>query len=150
MVMFEAVPLPRLFAVIVYVTTSPSEGCALSTDLTITMFTGIGGMHAASSTTTVVVAADDGHPLTDATTEYVPAFAAVTLAIRGFCCADVNPFGPVHEYVAPATLEAKRLIVEPLQSGPPLPAAGADGAALRTTFVDPAAEGHPVTVMTTL
>ena len=46
-------------------------------------------------TVTVVVPAEEAHPATVAVTLYVPLSAAVTLAIEGFCCEEVNPFGPV-------------------------------------------------------
>ena len=36
-------------------------------------------------------------PFKDTVTEYVPAAAAVTFAIDGFCEDDVKPFGPVQE-----------------------------------------------------
>jgi len=49
-----------------------------------------------------VVDAVAEHPLTLVTvTVYVPAAAAVTLVIDGFCDADVNPFGPVQLKVVP-------------------------------------------------
>ena len=35
------------------------------------------------------------HPLTVTVTLYVPVAAVVALVIKGFCKADVNPFGPV-------------------------------------------------------
>lgn len=62
-------------------------------------------------TTTVVVPNVLVHPATVAVTEYVPAPANVIPAIEGFCELDVNPFGPVHEYVAPAILDAVRFNV---------------------------------------
>ena len=46
--------------------------------------------------TTTVADAVAVHPFASVTlTVYVPASAAVTLLIVGFCTADVNPFGPV-------------------------------------------------------
>src|SRR3954452_24928189 len=53
--------------------------------------------------TLVVPAAAEGQPLTVIVTEYVPASASVAFARVGFCSAEVKPFGPVHEYVAPLT-----------------------------------------------
>jgi len=47
----------------------------------------------------------------------------------------VKPFGPVHEYVAPATAGVLSEIVPPVQYGPVLDAVGVAGAALTTTFV---------------
>jgi hypothetical protein len=67
------------------------------------------------------------HPLTVAMTLYVPAAAAVTFGTVGFWSADVNPFGPVHAYVAPATGAAVSASVPPGQSGPLLPAVGTGG-----------------------
>src|SRR6476619_7219602 len=79
----------------------------------------------------------------------MPASAVVALARVGFCRADVKPFGPVHAYVAPATVGVKSWIVAPSQYGPPLVAVGVAGVALTTTFVVPAAEVQPFTVMVT-
>jgi hypothetical protein len=42
----------------------------------------------------------------------------------------VKPFGPVHAYVAPATVDAVSWSVPPTQTAPPLPAVGADGIGL--------------------
>ena len=61
----------------------------------------------------------------------------------------MKPFGPVHEYVAPLTNGVESEIVAPSQYGPPLLALGVAGVALTTTFVDPAADGQPFTVMVT-
>jgi hypothetical protein len=82
-------------------------------------------------------------------TEYVPASASVALARVGFCCDEVKPFGPVQEYVAPETVAVLSEIVAPTQYGPPLLAAGVAGVALTTTFVVPAAEVQPLTVIVT-
>src|SRR5437763_1539006 len=81
-------------------------------------------------TTTVVVPAAEVQPLTVTVTEYVPASAVVALARVGFWSAEVKPFGPVHEYVAPATSAVESEIVEPTQYGPPLLAVGVAGMAL--------------------
>jgi hypothetical protein len=59
----------------------------------------------------------------------------------------VKPFGPVHAYVAPATVGVESEIVEPAQYGPPFEAEGVAGAAFTTTVIDPAAEVQPLTVM---
>jgi hypothetical protein len=53
--------------------------------------------------TTVVVSGGLLTPSTVITNEYTPAFASVTLGIIGFIKFDVNPFGPVQLYDAPAT-----------------------------------------------
>jgi hypothetical protein len=51
-----------------------------------------------SAFTTPVTLNCEVQPLDDVTvTVYTPAFAAVTLAIVGFCRADVKLFGPDHE-----------------------------------------------------
>src|SRR6478752_3619819 len=100
-------------------------------------------------TTTLVVPAAEVQPLTVIVTEYVPASAVVAFERVGFCCAEVKPFGPVHEYVAPETNAVDSEIVAPSQYGPPLLAVGVAGVALTTTFVVPAAEVHPLTVIVT-
>ena len=74
----------------------------------------------------------------------VAAFARV-----GFCSAEVKPFGPVHAYVAPLTNGVESAFVAPAQYGPPLLAVGVAGMELTTTFVVPAAEGQPSTVIVT-
>jgi len=61
----------------------------------------------------------------------------------------VKPFGPVHEYVAPETVGVESAMVAPSQYGPPLLAVGVAGVALTTTFVEPAAEVQPLTVIVT-
>ena len=100
-------------------------------------------------TTTLVVPAADGQPLTVIVTEYAPASVTVAFARVGFWSADVKPFGPVHEYVAPATAAVESWIVAPSQYGPPFEAVGVAGIALTTTFVVPAAEVQPFTVTVT-
>jgi hypothetical protein len=67
----------------------------------------------------------------------------------GFCSAEVKPFGPVHEYVAPATVGVDNAIVAPEQYGPPFDAVGVAGIALTTTEVEPAAEVQPFVVTVT-
>src|SRR2546430_9869916 len=100
-------------------------------------------------TTTLVVPAAEVQPLTATVTEYVPASAAAALARVGCCCDEVKPFGPVHAYVAPATVGVESEIVWPGQNGPPLLAAGVAGIGLTTTLVVPAAEVQPLTVTVT-
>src|SRR5689334_22341106 len=82
-------------------------------------------------------------------TEYVPASVVVALLLVGFCSDDVKPFGPVHEYVAPATSAVESEMVWPAQYGPPLLAVGVAGIGLTTTLVLPAADVQPLTVMVT-
>jgi hypothetical protein len=54
-------------------------------------------------TTTVVEPAAEVQPLTVTVTEYEPAFAMVAARV-GFWSDDVKPAGPVHAYVALATV----------------------------------------------
>ncbi len=61
----------------------------------------------------------------------------------------MNPFGPVHEYVAPVTAGVESEIAAPSQYGPPLDAVGVAGAGLTMTSVVPAAEVQPLTVIVT-
>jgi hypothetical protein len=79
----------------------------------------------------------------------VPASAVVAFARVGFCSEDVKPFGPVHAYVAPLTVGVFSWIVEPAQYGPPLVAVGVAGVAFTTTFVVPADDVQPLTVIMT-
>src|SRR5436190_16128163 len=87
------------------------------------------GVAGVALTTTFVVPAAEAQPLTVTVTEYVPASAVVAFERVGFCCAEVKPFGPVHAYVALATVGVKSWIVAPSQYGPPLVAAGVAGVA---------------------
>src|SRR5436309_3528006 len=107
------------------------------------------GVAGAGSTTTSVVPAAEVQPLTVTVTEYVPASAVVALERVGFCSAEVKPFGPVHEYVALATVGVEREIVPPVQYGPVFEAVGVAGIGLTTTEVVPAAEVQPLTVTVT-
>jgi hypothetical protein len=68
-------------------------------------------------------------PPTVTVTLYVPAIAAVAPGRVGFCKVDVNALGPVHEYVAPATVGVAKLIVVPAQKGPVFDAVGVAGIA---------------------
>ena len=61
----------------------------------------------------------------------------------------MKPFGPVHAYVAPATVGVEREIVAPAQYGPPLLAVGVAGTGFTTTLVVPAALVQPFTVTVT-
>ena len=99
--------------------------------------------------TTFVVPAAELQPPTVTVTEYVPASAIAAFARVGFCCGEVKPFGPVHEYVAPLTAGVESEIVWPGQYGPPFDAAGVAGRGFTTTLVVPAADVQPLTVMIT-
>ena len=50
----------------------------------------------------------------------------------GFCTVEVKPFGPVHAYVAPATVGVESAIVAPAQYGPPFDAVGVAGVEMGT------------------
>src|SRR5436190_19942519 len=63
------------------------------------------GVAGIALTTTLVLPAALVQPFTVTVTEYVPASAVVALLRVGFCSADVKPFGPVHAYVAPETVD---------------------------------------------
>ena len=67
----------------------------------------------------------------------MPAFALVAERV-GFWSADVKPFGPVHAYVAPATVGVESAIVPPSQYGPPLLATGVAGGVQTTHAPGPA------------
>src|SRR5437660_3700605 len=75
-------------------------------------------------------------PVTVAVTEYVPAITVVEFAMVGFCWLEVNPFGPVHEYVERLSADAICSNVGPSYSGLRFEAVGAAGRALTTTDVD--------------
>ena len=66
-------------------------------------------------TTTIVVPGRLVQPAEVTVTLYVPAMAAVAPGRVGFCTADVNDEGPVHEYVAPTTNGVLNAIVVPAQ-----------------------------------
>src|SRR3954451_551027 len=107
------------------------------------------GVAGVALTMTVVVPAADVQPLTVIVTEQMPASAVVALERVGFWRAEVKPFGPVHAYVAPATVGVDSAIVAPAQYGPPFEAVGVAGAGLTMTVVAPAAEVQPLTVIVT-
>ena len=66
----------------------------------------------------------------------------------GFCSEDENPLGPVHEYVAPATLLAVRFNVLPSQSGLLLDAVGAAGVTFTTTVTVAGVLAQPLLTIT--
>ena len=58
----------------------------------------------------------------------MPVALIVAEGIDGFCDEEVNPFGPVHEYVKLVAVDDEvRLRVEPAQTGPLLLAEGDAG-----------------------
>ena len=57
------------------------------------------------------------------------------MGIVGFCKFEPKLFGPVHAYVAPATVAAVRFIVLPVHTGLLLDAAGDSGVWFTTTVV---------------
>jgi hypothetical protein len=69
-------------------------------------------------------------------TEYDPAFAEVTLLMTGFCWDDVNPFGPVQLYVAPAMVDANKFSELPWQTGELLLINGGVGNGIVATALD--------------
>ena len=104
------------------------------------------GAEGLAFTVAAVVPAEDVQPLTVAVTLYVPVADVVALEIVGFWSADVKLLGPVHAYVAPDTVEAVKLKVEPAHTAPPLLAVGAEGMALTVTVfvVEETAEQTPL------
>ena len=76
---------------------------------------------------TEVVASGPKQLFTVTLTVYDPAASVVTLGIIGFCNAEEKPFGPVQEYVAPATVLAVKLNVFPEHTTELLPGVRADG-----------------------
>src|SRR5436190_23815347 len=107
------------------------------------------GVAGVALTTTLVVPAAEVQPLTVTVTEYVP--ASVSVALERACPSrrSAELFGPVHEYVAPATVGVESAMVAPSQYGPPFKEGGVAGVALTTTYVVPAAELQPLTVTVT-
>ena len=78
----------------------------------------------------------------------MPAFSAWALAITGFCAVEVKALGPVHVYVAPATVPAVRFRVCPAHKGPLLDNVGAAGAGGFAIVAGPAAvEVQPLRVI---
>ena len=57
---------------------------------------------------------------------------------------DVNPFGPVQVYVAPAIVLAVKFKVAPAQIGELLPAVGAAGIGFTVTVTKAGPPGHPL------
>lgn len=106
------------------------------------------GVAGTAFTTTVVVPAKLTHPPTVTVTLYVPAIASVEAGRVGFCKVEVKVLGPVHAYVAPATVGVAKVIVAPAQYGPVLVAVGVAGKAFTTTVVAPAKLVHPVVFVT--
>ena len=88
-------------------------------------------------------------PFTVIVTEYEPASAPVTLLMVGFCKDEEKAFGPVHAYVAPATVGVVRFNVAPIQIGLLLDGIGAVGIGFTTTVVVPNALGQSATVAVT-
>jgi hypothetical protein len=68
----------------------------------------------------------------------------------GFSRVEVKPLGPVHEYVALATVAEVKLSVVPEQTGPLFPTGvGAAGMGFTVAEVVPAGPAHPPTVTVT-
>ena len=64
----------------------------------------------------------------------------------GFCKDEVNAFGPVHAYVAPATSGVVKFRLSPSQMGLLLDAAGVVGIGLTVTLTVPVGLVQPATV----
>jgi hypothetical protein len=107
------------------------------------------GVVGVALTVTLVVPAGELQVPTVTMTEYVPLLAVVAFAMVGFCRVEVNAFGPVQAYVAPATVGVLSEMVPPAQYGPVFEAVGVVGAALTVTLVVPAAELQVPTVTMT-
>jgi hypothetical protein len=103
------------------------------------------GAMGSAFTVAVVEPAALVQPLTVTVTEYVPDCVAVAEPITGFCVAEVNPPGPVHAYVAPATAGTERFKVEPAQIGPLFVGAGVAGIGFTVTVTGEDGVVHPVT-----
>jgi hypothetical protein len=108
------------------------------------------GVAGTAFTTTVVVPAALVHPFVVTVTLYVPPIATVELGRVGLRIADVNALGPVHAYVAPATVGVDNVIVLPAHTGVLLLAVGVAGVVFTTTAVVPAKLVQPPTVTVTL
>lgn len=72
------------------------------------------------------------------------------MEIVGFWEVDVNPFGPVHAYVAPVTVGVVRFKAEPRHTGELEETVGVLGIVFTTTVVVPAKLLHVPTVAMTL
>ena len=94
-------------------------------------------------TATVVVPATLVHPATVTVTLYVPAIASVADGREGSSIVEVNVAGPVHAYVAPATVLEVNKMVEPVHTGELLPAVGAAGIGFTTIVTVPAKLEQP-------
>ena len=97
-------------------------------------------------TVTDVVPIGPLHPPTVMYTEYIPVANVVAPTMLGFCKADVNAFGPVQLYVAPATKFENKFNVEPEQIVELFVAIGAKGIGLTVTDVVPTKPLQPPTV----
>ncbi len=95
-------------------------------------------------TVTAIVEGELAHPLL-MTSVYVPAAAAVTFVMEGFCSVDVKLFGPVHEYVAPETKLDVRFNVLPVQTGELLVTVGAAGGVFTAHTTVPTELVQPLT-----
>jgi hypothetical protein len=99
-------------------------------------------------TVTATIPALPVHPLTVAETAYVPDSAGLAPGMLGFCRLEVNPLGPLQEYVAPAIVLAVKLSVLPSQIGLLLAAVGAAGVAFTTTVTVAGVLAHPLLAIT--
>ena len=107
------------------------------------------GAAGAVFTLTATVPAALVQPFTVTVKEYVPVAAAVAAGTTGFWSDEEKEFGPVHEYVAPATAVVERFNASPTQIGLLDDATGVVGIGLTTTVVVPKVLVHPPTLAVT-
>ena len=100
-------------------------------------------------TVTLVVVVALVQPFTVTEALYIPAFKIVAFEIEGFCNEDVNPFGPVQEYIAPAIVEAFNKTVFPVHTGELFVNEGGDGIGFTITVMFDALLVQPFTVAVT-
>ncbi|GAC1589907.1 MAG: hypothetical protein NVS3B19_10180 [Ginsengibacter sp.] len=110
----------------------------------------IAGVAGIALTTTFVVEVWDAQLLTVAIKLYVPALTPRILFTVGLCADDVNPFGPIQLYDAPAIRSVERFSVDPSHKGPLFERTGAAGIGLITTLVADDNDAQLLTVATSL
>jgi hypothetical protein len=103
------------------------------------------GVVGAVFTTTLAVPAALVQPPDVTVTLYVPDIAVVAPARVGFCNVLVNVAGPVHEYVAPATVGVDKVIVAPAHTGDDAVTVGVAGTGFTVIVIALDVAGLPVT-----
>jgi hypothetical protein len=104
------------------------------------------GIPGIAFTVTLITPAGLVQPATVVVTEYPPVATDEAPVIVGFCNADVNPLGPVHEKVPPPGSAVKPRFC-PAHIGALLLGTGADGVELTTTEIVPIGLEHPAAVI---